>query len=1185
MDPKTKEKTLNVGFLNIHGQSKMTQSKQDQIQYLIKEHELDVLNLQETYIDESTFQKSPFIANNYKVIFKNNESGYGVCSLVRNELPTKNEIQHPSGRLIAFDIGELTMTNVYLPSGGGEARDQRENFFGQTIPNTLLSARRNGICGGDFNSITHPSDCTHNPEAKMSPNLKKLTRILSWQDTFRILHPQSQTFSHFYNRQMSGTGLTAAASRLDRAYLWGDLKTVKAEYVGAPFSDHMLFIVSLECPEAKVKEDKHFKPHYKIKPETAKDEAFQKRVEQTVKDWLPAKEKLPLLVWWDYLKKDIRQVAKQVNRERAKEKRETLNYLMLAQSHLAKKVSTGNLDLLPKLKYIQLQINEFFDKQAEKIKLHAKAQDMEESEKVRIYHYDQFHRCNNKKKISKLKTEEGIIEGHNKVAEFFKNEVEALFGKEVKLDEEAQEKLLDEVEEEFSEDDNKMLESEITDEEVKLSLKTSNKKASPGCDGITFLVYEECWSVLGPHLCEVVRQVIKEGTPSRSMQHSLLVFSPKPGKQDALLPKNFRRLSMLQSDWKLITGILAARLRKTEGHTMSKHQYAAGPKRITQAICRARDTVQSVSPNQKGCGILELDYMAGYDMLSLKWTWKTLLKKKCSPIFCETLKKLYELSPSFLICSINNQQQGRIQNKRCNIKQGDRASTTLYCFSTSPMLSYLQKRLQGILYHKLSTEGPEHPILGPPKPVEARLKAMGFVDDLKCGVSSVKEFGTVDGAVRLFERASGSRLHRDPNSKKCQFLGLGRWSRWTQSQCPLDYVAVVEELDFLGCILGKSNPKSRALNGEFLKKKVKNTIASFKAGRHMPLVCRPYAINTYILSKISYKSAIFNLRVQDINSINSMTKQYLTQDLLLKPPEALVYRDSDQGGLGLVHAGARAMANLLNCFIQQSHPRSRFPNLYLNSVYRCYVLGELSEDKVKKPPFYSNEFFQFINEARAEWGEDILAITTRGWQQRVLQKGITHQIQEDTGTFEVIRTKQEIRLPQANWISVWLLRRKRGLTQAQKSWLFKFSEGLHVNNERLCKIGKLSEGKCDHCEKEDTRTHIFKCAFNDEVADGFRQVLETASGSPVPEENLGICDFNLPQGLQLPVLFLMAEVGKHLQTSRSKNKRIQLEKMSAEIHASSSAFLKTKKYGFAHEMIQLWLKSFFQKNSNMDKDR
>ena len=35
--------------------------------------------------------------------------------------------------------------------------------------------------------------------------------------------------------------------------------------------------------------------------------------------------------------------------------------------------------------------------------------------------------------------------------------------------------------------DNEMLEAEITDEEVRESLKTSNKKAAPGGDSITFL--------------------------------------------------------------------------------------------------------------------------------------------------------------------------------------------------------------------------------------------------------------------------------------------------------------------------------------------------------------------------------------------------------------------------------------------------------------------------------------------------------------------------------------------------------------------------------------------------------------------------------------------------------------------------------------------------------------------------
>ena len=267
------------------------------------------------------------------------------------------------------------------------------------------------------------------------------------------------------------------------------------------------------------------------------------------------------------------------------------------------------------------------------------------------------------------------------------------------------------------------------------------------------------------------------------------------------------------------------------------------------------------------------------------------------------MQQLYELSPSYLISTINNQQQPRILNKRSNIKQGDRGSTILYCFSTCPLLSYLQRRLQGIRYHRLATEGPAHPVLGPASPVEARLGVLGFVDDLKCGVSSVKEFEVLDGAVQLFERSSGSKLHRDPTTKKCQLLPLGKWSKWSQQQSPLDYLRVVEEINFLGVILGKSSSKSRALNGDFLTSKVKTKIASYKAGRHIPLVCRPYTVNTYILSKLAYKASIFNLRVSDVNTIQSSIKQWVSQDLLVKPSEVILYRGADQGGMGLVHAG------------------------------------------------------------------------------------------------------------------------------------------------------------------------------------------------------------------------------------------------------------------------------------------
>ena len=46
---------------------------------------------------------------------------------------------------------------------------------------------------------------------------------------------------------------------------------------------------------------------------------------------------------------------------------------------------------------------------------------------------------------------------------------------------------------------------------------------------------------------------------------------------------------MLQTDHKILTGVLAARLKRTVKHTISPQQYAASPRKITHAITQARD--------------------------------------------------------------------------------------------------------------------------------------------------------------------------------------------------------------------------------------------------------------------------------------------------------------------------------------------------------------------------------------------------------------------------------------------------------------------------------------------------------------------------------------------------------------------------------------------------------------------
>ena len=59
-----------------------------------------------------------------------------------------------------------------------------------------------------------------------------------------------------------------------------------------------------------------------------------------------------------------------------------------------------------------------------------------------------------------------------------------------------------------------------------------------------------------------------------------------------------------------------------------------------------------------------------------------------------------------------------------------------------------------------------------------------------------------------------------------------------------------------------------------------------------------------------------DLRNMDITSINKQAKSWLYADMLEKPEEIGLYRQPKDGGLGLHHVQLRAMANLINCFLE-----------------------------------------------------------------------------------------------------------------------------------------------------------------------------------------------------------------------------------------------------------------------------
>ena len=168
-----------------------------------------------------------------------------------------------------------------------------------------------------------------------------------------------------------------------------------------------------------------------------------------------------------------------------------------------------------------------------------------------------------------------MLQGHIDCAQHLESIAANILEKTADLSINAQQVLLDEIDECFSENDSRMLNEMPSKAEVKASVMTANSKAAPGNDGISNLFYQECFKVIGDALTNVVIAVHGGEAPTRSQRTSLMVFSSKQNKSKSILPKDKRRLSMLNSDFKVITGLILGRYSKILNHTLCPQQLAA----------------------------------------------------------------------------------------------------------------------------------------------------------------------------------------------------------------------------------------------------------------------------------------------------------------------------------------------------------------------------------------------------------------------------------------------------------------------------------------------------------------------------------------------------------------------------------------------------------------------------------
>ena len=120
--------------------------------------------------------------------------------------------------------------------------------------------------------------------------------------------------------------------------------------------------------------------------------------------------------------------------------------------------------------------------------------------------------------------------------------------------------------------------------------------------------------------------IFKERALPPSMRTSLMVFGAKPKKASSILPRDKRKISLLNADFKIATGLEAEMFKDTATHTLSHLQLVAGnDRRIHHGINMARNAIFAASrPGHPGCGILDTDLIAAFDFLCLDWVYQVI---------------------------------------------------------------------------------------------------------------------------------------------------------------------------------------------------------------------------------------------------------------------------------------------------------------------------------------------------------------------------------------------------------------------------------------------------------------------------------------------------------------------------------------------------------------------------------
>jgi hypothetical protein len=263
-------------------------------------------------------------------------------------------------------------------------------------------------------------------------------------------------------------------------------------------------------------------------------------------------------------------------------------------------------------------------------------------------------------------------------------------------------------------------------------------------------LWRKCSSEVVPLLARLYTAIGRQDQTPLGFLDGLVVTLPKTGPREQ--PSNYRPITLLNSDYRVLAKILATRLRAVQPTIIQPEQTGFLPDRhIGENILLAQLLPSALPPSSQAVAVF-LDFHKAYDTIARQFLFAVMEAMGLGGGFLQWVKLLLHGTGA---CAVVNGFVSRLVPYTAGVRQGCPLSPQLYLFVAQALLCFLKAQGFGV-------------------DVSGRLiTAAQYADDTQVYLESYLDLRRFLTAMQIFKAASGQAL----NISKSELLLIGRAAR------------------------------------------------------------------------------------------------------------------------------------------------------------------------------------------------------------------------------------------------------------------------------------------------------------------------------------------------------------------------------------------------------------------------